>query len=286
MITKTITKTGIVVLTGMMLILFSSCIRKEYEDCPPLQISVVVKDKNYDNVNKVDLEEARSETMDFCQYVPTLSYTLRSLETNEVVAQRSLFDVPADLKQYDITFDTNLPWGRYEFTVWGGTDTDDPYLTTDTINYVYSASHQVVELKRIMGKLIVQAWHMPTIADYSLNTIDHLRTETDAYFNYSGDTLMTLRSDWSAHLDDMVWKQVLYPSTGELQSNFSLVLHGADGQPLAQWQPKTVNLTMERNYLTVLRYVWAWNPDINDYECIIYILVNDNWEVFHEMELD
>jgi hypothetical protein len=43
---------------------------------------------------------------------------------------------------------------------------------------------------------------------------------------------------------------------------------------------------MERNYLTVLRYVWAWNPDISDYECIIYVLVDDNWEVFHEMELD
>lgn len=270
----------------LAVLVLASCIRKEYEDCPSLQVSVVVKDKNYFNVSKVDLEEARSESMDFCQYVPTLSYTLRSLSTHQVVAQQELFAVPQGLKQYDITFDSDLPWGQYELTVWGGTDTDDPYLVTDTINYTYSNSRQVVEMERIKGKLIVQAWHMPNTAEYSLNTIDHLRTETDAYFRYSGNESLTVQADWSEHLDDMVWKQVLYPSTGELESNFYLVLHDADDQPLAQWQPKKVNLTMERNYLTVLRYVWAWNPDINDYECTIYMLVNDNWEVYHEMIID
>lgn len=274
-------------LAGLLaLLLLTSCLRVEYDECPPLQVSVVVKDKNYFNVSRVDLEQARSEAMDFCQYVPTLSYSLRNLSTNEVVDQRSLFTVPADLKQYDITFDPELPWGRYELTVWGGTDTDDPYLTTDTLDYRYNASHQVVEMERIKGKLIVQAWHMPNTAEYSLNTIDHLRNATDQYFHYSGNETQTLRADWSAHLDDMVWKQVLYPSTGERQSNFSLELHGADGQPLTQWQPKTVDITMERNYLTVLRYVWAWNPDTNDYECIVYVLVNDNWEIYHEMIID
>jgi len=274
-------------LAGLLaLFVLASCIRKEYEDCPPLQVSVIVKDKNYFNVKMVDIEEARSETMDFRQYVPTLSYTMRDLESDRVVAHRDQFNVPGDIKQYDISFPTELPWGQYEITVWGGTDTDDPYLATDTINYTYETSQHVVEMERIKGKLIVQAWHMPNTADYSLNTIDHLRDRTDSYFHYSGNVTQTFKADWTAHLDDMVWKQILYPSTGERQSNFDLVLHGADGQPLAQWQPKTVTLTMLRNYLTVLRYVWAWNPGTGDYECTIYMLVNDNWEVFHEMIVD
>ena len=39
---------------------------------------------------------------------------------------------------------------------------------------------------------------------------------------------------------------------------------------------------MHRNELTVLRYVW--NEEKEDFE--VFMLVNDNWEMVHGMEIE
>ena len=62
----------------------TSCIRDEIEDCPPLHVNIAVKDKNYFNVDKVDMEERRAEDLAFREYVPTLFYMLRDAKTGEV----------------------------------------------------------------------------------------------------------------------------------------------------------------------------------------------------------
>ena len=42
-----------------------SCIKEEIKPCPPLQINIAVKDKNYFNINNVELEEYKEENLSF-----------------------------------------------------------------------------------------------------------------------------------------------------------------------------------------------------------------------------
>ena len=68
----------------------SSCVRDEIEPCPPLQVNITVKDKNYFNVDKVELEERLPEDLAFREYIPTLHYTLRDAATGEVVEEPAI----------------------------------------------------------------------------------------------------------------------------------------------------------------------------------------------------
>ena len=102
--------------------LLASCIRDQLDDCPPLRVEIGVKDKNYFNVDKVDMEEQRSDSLAFRQYVPTLFYMLRDAATGDVVEEQGVFPVEGDGKTVPVDFCPCLPHGRYILTVWGGLD--------------------------------------------------------------------------------------------------------------------------------------------------------------------
>ena len=84
----------------------SSCVRDEIEPCPPLQVNITVKDKNYFNVDKVELEERLPEDLAFREYIPTLHYMLRDAATGEVVEEQGVFPVDGDGKTFPIPFAT------------------------------------------------------------------------------------------------------------------------------------------------------------------------------------
>ena len=139
----------------LSIVLCSSCVRDEIEPCPPLTVNITVKDKNYFNVDKVALEERKSEDLAFKEYVPTLYYQLRSAVTGEVVEEQGVFEVTGDGKAFPITFCECIPHGKYVLTTWGGLKDntplgDDPtsiefhlnhaegkdiYMTNDTLDY-------------------------------------------------------------------------------------------------------------------------------------------------------
>lgn len=48
------------------------------------------------------------------------------------------------------------------------------------------------------------------------------------------------------------------------------------------WQPEDITLSMKRNKLTIVRYVYQKQPDVFD----IYVLVDDTWEKVHGMNVD
>ena len=98
----------------------TSCIRDEIEDCPPLHVNIAVKDKNYFNVDKVDMEERRAEDLAFREYVPTLFYMLRDAKTGEVEEEQGVFRVEGEAKTMKVDFCPCLPHGTYVLTVWGG----------------------------------------------------------------------------------------------------------------------------------------------------------------------
>lgn len=291
---------GLLLLATMMAM--PSCIRVEYEPCPPLAVDIVVKDKNYYNVNKVDLEDALPEDLPFRNYVSNLTYALVDIHTGDTMAWEPLFDVPADVRDFHIDFCDCIPYGTYVLTVWGGLTDDeplrqwgdsldlhpdgivggDPYLTRDTLVYDYRHSNHTVEMERIKGKLIVETEHLPATAVNSTNTISHLRNRVAPDFRYGGDITLTRQADWSAPGEYKVWKNILAPSIADKLSVLDLDFCDADGNLLTPILPKDVNITMNRNALTVLRYIWV----VEQNEWIIYMLVNDNWEVVHGMIVD
>ena len=302
-----------------LLTLSTACIRVEYDDCPPLRLQVVVKDKNYYNVNKVDLEDARPEDLPFRDYVPNLTYTVRNASTGETVAEKTLFDVPEDITTYEILLPEDLPFGDYVVDVWGGISDDeplaanglplhpdgivggDPYHVHQSLTYDYRHASYTLEMERVKGKLIIETEHLPLVATQSDNTITQIRTFCAPNFVYSGVQTLARHSDWteqsivggatqSATTQDVaeykVWKTILAPSTADKATILKLNFKDEAGTLLERILPKDVNITMNRNALTVLRYVWAWIPEEQKYDWTIYILIDDNWEVIHEMIVD
>ena len=282
--------------------LLASCIRDELDDCPPLRVEIGVKDKNYFNVDKVDMEEQLSDSLAFRQYVPTLFYMLRDAATGEVVEEQGVFPVEGDGKTVPVDFCPCLPHGRYILTVWGGLDDlsqlspdhlslelhrdrqqgGDVYLVSDTLLYdAYNYDYRV-ELERTKGKLIVQAEDMPGSYDLVYIDVDGLDGKVNSNFKYSGET--DVYDKVSIPLKPKVsTSTLLAPSVKENGSVLDVVFtHSTPSSNDMQLSPDDVRITMRRNMITVLRYVW--DADKNGFT--VYMLVNDNWEQVHGMEID
>lgn len=280
----------------------TSCIRDEIEDCPPLQVNIAVKDKNYSNVDKVDMEERRSEDLAFREYVPTLFYMLRDAKTGEVMEEQGVFSVEGDGKTVPVEFCPCLPHGTYVLTVWGGMDNmtslsedrtalalhpdnvggDDIYLVNDTL--VYDAYHYdyTVEMERTKGKLIVEAEGLPQDIGRMTTDVERLFGKVNSDFVYSGETHVSSTSAVTA--DQKVrMSSIMAPSVGSDASLVNVSFTKKDGAAdMLLPKPADVNINMERNRITMLKYVF--NPDADKFT--IYIKVNDNWEEIHGMILD
>lgn len=281
---------------------FNSCIRDEIAQCPPLQVNIAVKDKNYFNVDNVRQEERLSEDLAFCQYIPTLYYILRDATTGKVVEEKGVFAVMSDEKIYSITFCDCLPHGKYVLTVWGGLDNSDSlddertcvilhpdgregndiYMTNDTLVYdAYSYLHDV-DMERTKGKLIIQATDLPDAMAASQKRITGLYRRLDLETGYSEVTSVDTRLSWDAPKRDITTKTLLAPSIKKGGTVVDLNFYDRITEDTPVLIPEDVNITMQRNELTVLRYVW----DDAKQDFLIYLLVNDNWEQIHGMEVD
>lgn len=282
--------------------LLASCIRDQLDDCPPLRVEIGVKDKNYFNVDKVDMEEQLSDSLAFRQYVPTLFYMLRDAATGDVVEEQGVFPVEGDGKTVPVDFCPCLPHGKYILTVWGGLDDlsqlspdhlslelhrdrqqgGDVYLVSDTLLYdAYNYDYRV-ELERTKGKLIVQAENLPGY--YNLVDIDvsGIYGKVNSNFKYSGET--DVYDKVSIPLKPKVsTSTLLAPSVKENGSVLDVdFTHSTPSSNDMQLSPDDVRITMRRNMITVLRYVW----DEQKKHFVVYMLVDDNWEQVHGMEID
>lgn len=285
----------------LSIILFSSCVRDEIEPCPPLTVNIAVKDKNYFNVDKVALEERKSEDLAFREYVPTLYYQLRDIATGEVVEEQGVFEVTGDGKTFPVTFCDCIPHGKYVLTVWGGlkdnaplsdngtsiafhpdnTEGNDVYMTNDTLVYDAWNYDYTVEMERTKGKLIIQVESLPEEVNYSDKTVSGLHRQLNCEFLYSDETSVQTQAEWNAK-PAIITKTVLAPSPKENGSVLKAGFYDSPDRVIPVLTPKMVNITMKRNELTVIRYVYDdGKGDFN-----IYILVNDVWEMLHNMDID
>ena len=101
-----------VIIYGMALAMsFSSCVREDLDQCPPLRINIEVKDKNYFNVDQTAPEEKRDENQPFRSFVPSLFYRLSRLNddgTQQVIVEEKSFGVEGDGFTYPVSFDPDI----------------------------------------------------------------------------------------------------------------------------------------------------------------------------------
>lgn len=281
--------------------LLSSCIRDDLKPCPPLQVELTVKDKNYFNINNVPLETRKSESLAFQAYVPTLYYTLRDAATGDIIEEQGVFNVTDNAPTHSVTFCECLPFGKYVLTVWGGltdnsqltdnsltailhasqVEAKDIYLAHDTLVYDDQHVHYSLDLQRTTGKLLVQIVDLPTTVLYEDNSIGQIYERVNHKFEYSNPITVRKQDAWNT-APDVVLYTILAPSVGELQSPVHINLYDKAERTAPILTPKDVNVTLKRNELTTLKYVY--DDEKRDFN--IFLLIDDAWEIIYNLDID
>lgn len=281
--------------------LLSSCIRDDVEPCPPLQVEISVKDKNYFNIDNVPLEARKSESLAFREYIPTLYYTLRDASTGEIVEEQGVFSVTGNEPTQSVTFCECLPFGKYVLTVWGGladntpltdqsltsilhanrTEASDIYLAHDTLVYDLQHTNYSAALQRVTGKLVIQITNLPATILYEANSIGQIYERVNHKFEYMNPVSIRKQNAWSP-ASEVVLSAILAPSTGEYQSLLHLDLYDKADRQVPTLNPKDVKITLKRNELTTLKYVY--DDEQRDFN--IYLLLGDTWETIYNLDIN
>lgn len=341
------------VMALVLLIMLGGCIRSELQDCPPLQITLIVKDKNYFNIDdavKLGLKERKAENLPFREYVSSIYYVVHDEEGN-VVAEQKNTAVDNDEQTQLIVLPVSLPYGKYTVTVWGnmkseaplgedaneaemeaaGASLNDIYLASGTFYYRYGSEEYTLGMERTKGDLLIKVEGIPENIDFSTKDIEDIFGHVDNEFNYSKLTNLHTELDWERRVE-LQSETLMCPSPSYEGSTLSVMFidkSAVDNTGRATYYPtlvpQDINITMGRNEITILRYVYVEeggggpvdpdpdpdpdepdnpdnpdpdepdnpdNPDPDDPtppvpgEFKIYVRVNDNWELIHDMELD
>ena len=303
------------VLPVAVCLLWSSCIRDSIPPCPPLQVTLTVKDKNYFNIDdavKLGLMERKAENLPFRDYVSTLYYIVHDAE-GKVVAEQKNTLVDNDDQTQLITLPESLPYGKYTLTVWGNMKSDEPlgedattaemeavgaaandiYLASATFDYRYGNEEHLLAMERTKGNLLIKAEGIPDNIDFSTKDIQDIYNFVDNGFQYSTLTDIHTELDWQEIRSEIKSETLMCPSPSYEGSTLSVMFidkSAAGTQGRATYhptlEPQDVNITMGRNEITILKYVYVDEGGSGEGDFEIYLRVNDNWELLHGMELD
>ena len=303
------------VLPVAVCLLWSSCIRDSIPPCPPLQVTLTVKDKNYFNIDdavKLGLMERKAENLPFRDYVSTLYYIVHDAE-GKVVAEQKNALVDNDNQTQLITLPESLPYGKYTLTVWGNMKSDEPlgedattaemeavgaaandiYLASATFDYRYGNEEHLLAMERTKGNLLIKAEGIPDNIDFSTKDIQDIYNFVDNGFQYSTLTDIHTELDWQEIRSEIKSETLMCPSPSYEGSTLSVMFidkSAAGTQGRATYhptlEPQDVNITMGRNEITILKYVYVDEGGSGEGDFEIYLRVNDNWELLHGMELD
>lgn len=284
----------------------TSCIRDEILPCLPLQVMIDIEDKNYDNIDfieeKTGLDFRKDESMSFRSYIQKLFYALYDLETGEIVFTRHLHDVEGDASMATAYLPENLPFGRYGLVVWGnilredGIVADgrfgtydlhqghvegyDVYMTADELLYDEVNYSYIVKLKRIKGKLLIQALNFPPEIGWSKKTVSGVTGNVDYELNYSEPETVVTYTEWKNRTSEFVSSTFLSPSATSSGSTVDADLYDEPEMLEPVINLETVSVEIERNKITVLRYVY----DESTGNTNIYVLLDDGWDAVHNLE--
>lgn len=291
--------------------LMAGCIREKLPDCPPLELTVTVKDKNYFNIDdavKPGLMERKDEGLPFREFVGTLYYIVTN-DKGEVVAMQKNTPVDNDLAVQTITLPASLPYGTYTATVWGNMQSEEPlgedattaemeavgaaandiYLASATVEYKYGNEHHTLNMERAKGNLLIKAEGIPDNIDFSTKNISDIYGRVDADFSYDKLTDIHTELDWQ--VKNEIKSETLMCPSPSFEGSTLAVRFIDKSTETAQYnnravktvlEPEDVNITMGRNEITILKYIYT--ADEEDFS--IYVWVNDEWEMLHQLEVE
>lgn len=290
----------------LSVVVLSSCIRDDIQPCPPLQVMIDIEDKNYSNIDFVEqqtgLEHRLDETMSFRSYIQKLFYALYNLDTGEIVMVRHLHDVTGDAPMATAYLPEDLPFGRYGLMVWGNINSEegisaderfgtydlhmghvegyDVYMTADELLYDEYHYNYVVKLKRLKGKLIIQAEGFPDEIGWSQKVVSNVMGNVDYELHYSESEDVVTERAWGKTSSYVSYTNIA-PSASDNGSKITAHLYDSPDMEEAVIDLKTVTATFKRNEITVLRYVY--NQDTGGVS--IYILMDEGWDAVHNLEI-
>lgn len=294
-----------------MVVVWCGCIRDSLPACPPFKITLTVKDKNYFNIDdavKLGYLERKAEDLPFRDYVGTLYYVVHDAD-GEVVAEQKNFEVNNEEQTQVITLPVSLPYGKYTVTVWGnmrseaplgedattaemeevGAAANDIYLASATFDYQYGNEEHSLAMERTKGNLLIKAEGIPDNIDFSTKDIEDIFGLVDNGFNYSRLTDIHTELDWMVH-NDIMSETLMCPSPSYEGSTLSVMFidksavqtqQGRAATLAPTLEPQDVHITMGRNEITILKYVYTADKTFD-----VFVRVNDNWEDIHGMEVE
>lgn len=302
------------ILSVVVCLIWSSCIRDVVPSCPPLQVILTVKDKNYFNIDdavKLGFMERKADDLPFHAYVTTLYYIVYDADGN-VVAEQKNKQVYSENQTQLILLPESLPYGEYTFIVWGNMKSDKPlgedatiadmeaigatandiYLASGTFDYQYGNEIHTLAMERTKGNLLIKAEEIPENINFSTKDIHNVYNFVNNSFQYSMLTDIHTEFDWEVR-NEIKSETLMCPSPSYEGTTLSVTFMdksavGIQGSKINNsiLKPQDVNITMGRNEITILKYVYVDESGSGEGKFEIYLRVNDNWELLHNMELD
>ena len=203
---------------------------------------------------------------------------------------------------------------------------NDIYLANGEVVYAYGNENHALALERTKGRLIIVAENLPDYIDFSEKTIEDVYSVITSDFQYSGLVDLVSQTPWTEPNDIITHTLTCPSEgieTANLAVDFydaDVAGKTRAADYLGTLSPEDVRITMGRNEITVVKYIYVKpgepepgpdepeepegpdepeqpeEPDDPDSEpepspepegrFFIYILVNDNWEQIHQMEVD
>ena len=174
-----------------------------------------------------------------------------------------------------------------------GAAANDIYLASATFDYRYGNEEHLLAMERTKGDLLIKAEGIPDNIDFSTKDIQDIYNFVDNGFQYSTLTDIHTELDWQEIRSEIKSETLMCPSPSYEGSTLSVMFidkSAAGSQGRAAYyptlEPQDINITMGRNEITILKYVYVDEGGSGEGDFEIYLRVNDNWELLHGMELD
>ncbi|MEF9923237.1 MAG: hypothetical protein RR854_01520 [Muribaculaceae bacterium] len=273
----------------ILILLFGSC--EDDDCCQPRNknqytVQLFIKDKNYFNIDKIDLLAKNGENSPFQQYVNNIYYELREFDSGKVLYKSDIIPITHKELSHNISFN-KIPNGKYELTVWGNVTTDVPigylhfnnnehtdiYMANTTLIFSSECQTAKLFLERTKGMLAVSVLNYPagiTTVKQSLSSISEL---VNHHFEYSGNTLV-----YKDFAIQPMLQTVLSPIIGDKKAILSLQF--SDGKNSNIHLPE-IPIPIKRNEISIVRVDF----DALTIKCKICILIDKEWTIVDELYL-
>lgn len=272
--------------------LCSSCIKDEDCECPDDShvVNLIVKDKNYFNVNDFPEIAPKDEKLPFSSFLSNIYYRIRNVETGEIVNESAITTVTDENLAYSFTLN-DLPQGTYELDARGNLTTDTPigtlhpnqkehtdiYVANGTLKIGNCNRPDTLYMERTKGKLVVICTNFPNTYTRMQANIKHVYQSSDAHLVYGGDTEVNTDNPLGS-----INEILLAPTPSGSATKVNLTFYSTDMQRAAPplIVPET-EITMSRNELTAIRI--DYNKLNNTWD--IWVYADGEWALIHYLTI-